>query len=77
MAGGFGVGCKLLNWLCRFLKIVVNVKVFIGRAAGKAEGAEKEGAALLMKTGSELNRNYTSSGPEKRPCQFSAERWPT
>ena len=57
MAGGFAIGCKLLSWLCRFLKIVGTVKVFIGEGAGEAEGAENSDATLVIKTRDELDRN--------------------
>ena len=54
MAGGFGFGCKLLNWFCRFLEIVGTDKVFGGKRPTERGNA---GAALVMKTGEELDRN--------------------
>ena len=45
MAGGFGFGCKLLIWLCRFLKIVV-----IGFAAHKVAGV----SGRILATGAQL-----------------------
>lgn len=40
-----------------FLKIVVAIEVFLGRAARKGPGEPRNtGAALVMKTGDELDR---------------------
>jgi hypothetical protein len=56
VTGGLGFGCKLLSWLCRFLKIPVNAKGFISGAAGNVWETGKIAAAPVTKPLVELNR---------------------